>query len=71
MGRLHPWRMEADRKANRLTAALSVLCLALMVALMVAGGASPIELTLVAVGAGLVLAACLLADYCSTSGRKP
>jgi len=61
--------MEADRKANRLTAALSVLCLALMVALMVAGGASFIELALVAVGAGVVLSACLLADHRSTPGR--
>jgi hypothetical protein len=63
--------MEADRKANRLIAALSVLCLALMVALMVAGGASIVELMLVAAGAGLVLSACLLADHRSNPGRKP
>jgi hypothetical protein len=61
--------MEADRKANRLTAALKVLCLGLMVALMVAGGASFVELMLVAAGAGLVLFACLLADHRSTPGR--
>ena len=50
-------------KANRLTGTLSVLCLALMFALMVAGGASPIELALVAVGGALILSACLFADY--------
>jgi hypothetical protein len=61
--------MEADRKAHRLTAALSVLCLALMEALMVAGGASIVELVLVGAGAGLVLSACLLAHHRSTSGR--
>jgi len=53
-------------KANRLTSTLSLLCLALMLALMVAGGASPLELGLVALGGGLILSACLLADY---SGR--
>jgi membrane-bound ClpP family serine protease len=61
--------MEADRKANRLTGVLGALCLALMVALMVTGGASYLELALVAVGAGLVLSACLLADHRSTPGR--
>jgi hypothetical protein len=61
--------MEADRKANRLIAVLGALSLALMVALMVAGGASFVELALVAVGAGLVLSACLLADHRSTPGR--
>lgn len=60
--------MEADKKANRLTFALSIACLAVMLGLMIAGGASLIELSLVGLGASLTLLACLFADY-STSGR--
>jgi hypothetical protein len=53
---------ESHTRAHRLTGGLSVLCLALMLALMVAGGASLVELTLIALGGGLVLTACALAD---------
>lgn len=50
-------------KANRLPGALSLLCLALMFALMIAGNAWFIALALVGLGAGLILTACLLAHY--------
>jgi hypothetical protein len=49
-------------KPHRLTAAIGAVCLALMLGLMWDGGAGPIALTLVALGAGLMVAACVLAD---------
>ena len=64
-----PARMGGDKKADRLGRALIVLCLALMVALMLAGDASPVVIAIVVLGAGLVLSACFLADHRSTSGR--
>jgi hypothetical protein len=54
--------MGADVNANGLTAVLITLSLALMLALMVAAGASLVELCVVGAGAGLSVAACLIAD---------
>ncbi len=50
-------------KPNRLTASLGAACLLLMLGLMWSGGAGPIALALVGFGAGLMVAACALADF--------
>jgi hypothetical protein len=49
-------------KPNHLTAAIGAACLTLMLALMWNGGSGPVALTLVALGAGLMIGACALAD---------
>jgi hypothetical protein len=50
-------------KPNHLTAAIGAACLTLMLGLMWSGGSGPVALTLVALGAGLMVGACALADF--------
>lgn len=50
-------------KPNRLTASIGAICVALMLGLMSSGGAGPIALMLVGLGAGLMVAICVLADF--------
>jgi hypothetical protein len=48
---------------NRLTGLISTLCLALMFALMWVGGAAPIALIFVGLGAALTVVVCVLAEF--------
>jgi hypothetical protein len=53
------------------TATMSSLCIALIFALMAAGGARPLDLTLVAAFGGLMAAACALAGLSPTTEEEP
>lgn len=48
----------------------SLIGLALLFVLLITEGASLFVLAIVATGAGMVISACLLADYQSNSGRQ-
>lgn len=48
---------------NRLTGLMSTLCLALMFALTWVGGGSAIALTLIGLGAALMVVVCVLAEF--------
>lgn len=54
---------------NRLTGLMSALCMALMLALMWAGGAPAVALLLICLGAALMAAVCGLAELAGT-GRS-
>ena len=56
---------------NRLTQLMSGLCLALMLGLLWLGDATLGAFVLVALGAGLMTTACVLAELWSPSGRAP
>jgi hypothetical protein len=47
---------------NRLVQLMSAMCLALMLALMLLGGATWVELAMVGGGAAVMMTTCLLAD---------
>ena len=49
-------------KPNRLIAAIGAVCLALILGLMWTGGAPPVPLLVVTLGASLMVGACVLAD---------
>jgi len=53
------------------TATMSSVCIALIFALMVAGGARDIDLILVAAFGGLMVAACALAGLSPTPQEEP
>jgi hypothetical protein len=53
------------------TAAMSALCIALIFALMAAGGARLVDLVLVAAFGGLMAAACALAGLAPTIEEEP
>jgi len=55
---------------NRLTGLMSALCMALMLALMWVGGAAPIALLLVVLGAALMATVCVLAELLTGAGRS-
>ena len=55
---------------NRVTGLLSALCLALMFGLMWVGGAPDVALTLLGLGAALMVAVCVLAEFPCDPGDR-